>query len=374
MRKIEFYRHNISRKEIKAVNKVLRSLFLTTGPMTAEFEKRFAEYLKVKHVLGVTSATAGLFLLLKAYDIKKGDEVITTPLSFVATANTIVHCGGKPVFVDVEKDTGNLNLNLIEEKITDKTKAIMPVHLYGVMVDMNKLKVIADKYNLNVIEDSAHCIEGENNGIGPGQLSGGASFSFYTTKNITSGEGGAVAINNDEIAEKIRILRLHGMTLNAADRYTKKFIQYDVPYAGYKFNMFDIQAALLFNQLKEINNIWKKKKENYDYYCSRLKNIPEVNIPSIPDNTKHSLHLFTILVDPVKRDDIINHLQDRGIGTAVNFKPIHLMQYYRETFNYKEGMFPEAERIGASTISLPFYAKLKKKEINYIVEVLKQTL
>ena len=322
--------------------------------------------------MGVTSATAGLFLLLKALNIKQGDEVITTPLSFASAANSVLHCRAKPVFVDVNKNTGNIDLDLMEQKITRETRAIIPVHLYGVMVDMKKMRIIAEKHNLKIIEDSAHCIEGEIDGVRPGQLSDGAAFSFYATKNITSGEGGAVVTNNDELADKIRILRLHGMSEDAADRYTKKFIQYDILLPGYKYNMFDVQAALLFTQLQRIDKTWERKKEIFAYYCEKLKNIPGINLPSVPANVKHSLHLFTVWVDPGKRDMIIQRLQENGIGAAVNFKPIHLFKYYREKLGYEEGMFPEAERIGASTISLPFYAKLKEKEIDYVARTLKE--
>lgn len=374
MKKIEFYRHNIGKKEIKDVNKVLKTLFLTTGSMTKQFEEEFARYLGAKNVLGLMSATAGLFLLQKALGIKNGDEVITTPLSFVATSNTIIECNAKPIFVDVEPSTGNINLDRVEEKITERTKAIIPVHLYGVMVNMKKLKTLAEKYNLKIIEDSAHCIEGQYEGIKPGQFSDGAAFSFYTTKNITSGEGGAVAVNNEELAQKIKTLRLHGMSLEAADRYTNKFKQYDVTEIGYKYNMFDIQAALLLNQLKLIEKRWELKNQLFHYYQNKLKELDEITLLNTPNNVKHSLHLLTILVNPNKREDIINVLQEKGIGVAINFKPIHLFSYYKNQFGYKEGMFPEAEKIGNSTISLPFYVKLKKKEVDYIINSLKQAL
>ena len=265
MKKIEFYKHNIGREEIKEIKKVLNSLFLSTGPITNLFEEKFAQYIGVKKSVGVYSCTAGLFLLLKALGIKEGDEVITTPFTFVATSNSILYCNANPVFVDVDKKTGNIDLNKIEDKITEKTRAILPVHLYGVMVDIKKIKEISDKYNLRLIEDSAHNIEGNFNGIKAGTISDGASFSFYTTKNITSGEGGAIVTNNEEVADKIKILRLHGMDKSAADRYTKKFVQYDVPYLGYKFNMFDIQAALLLNQLKLIEKRWEIKNNLYNY-------------------------------------------------------------------------------------------------------------
>ncbi len=374
MKKIEFYKHNIDKKDIKEVKKVLKSIFLTTGPKTKEFEKNFASYMRNKNAIGVYSCTSGLFLLLKAIGIKEGDEVITTPFSFVATSNSILYCGAKPVFVDVDEKNGNIDINKIENAITDKTKAILPVHLYGIMVNVKKIKDIATKNNLYFFEDSAHCIEGEFDGIKAGEISDGAAFSFYATKNITSGEGGAIVTNNDELADKIRIMRLHGMDKNAADRYTKKFTQYDVPLLGYKFNMFDIQAALLLNQLKLIEKRWQKKKENYDYYTSLLSDIPEIRIPYLPDNVKHSLHLYTIRVNSKIRDEILYELQKKGIGVAVNYKPIHLFTYYRKKFGFKEGDFPTAEKIGKETISLPFYARLKKKEIRYIVNSLKDIL
>ena len=374
MKKIEFFRHNIGKKEIKAVNKVLNSVFLTTGKVTEEFEVKFAQYLDVKRVVGVTSATAGLLLLLKELGIKEGDEIITTPLSFVATTNIVLHCNAKVVFSDVDKSTGNIDLEQIEDKITDRTAAIIPVHLYGVMADIKKIKNIADKYNLRIIEDSAHCIEGEIDHIKAGQISDGAAFSFYATKNITSGEGGAIAVNNEDLADKIKILRLHGLSADAAGRYTNKFAQYDVPMPGYKYNMFDIQAALLLGQLERIDELWKRKKDIFDLYCNELKDIPGLRLPSVPENVRHSLHLFTIWVKPEKRDEIIIKLQENHIGVAVNFKPIHLFTYYKEKFGFKEGMFPEAERIGASTISLPFYAKLKNKEVEYITGTLKNIM
>ncbi len=374
MKKIEFYKHNVGPQEIRDLTKVLKSIFLTTGPFTKQFEEKLAQYLSVKKVLGVTSATAGLFLILKALDIKEGDEVITTPFSFVATTNSILYCKATPKFVDVDPATGNMDLKLIEQAITERTKAILPVHLYGLMVDMKRLKQIADKHHLKIVEDSAHNIEGERDGIKAGQLSDGAAFSFYATKNITSGEGGAIGLNKEELVDKIKILRLHGMSLDAADRYTKKFVQYDVPVVGYKYNMFDIQAALLMNQLKLIEKRWAIKKGLYNYYCEKLKNIEEIKIPSIPKNIKHSFHLFTILVDPKKRNHIINYLQEKGIGVAVHYRPIHLFSYYKNHFNLKEGMFPVAEKLGQSTISLPFYPKLKKREIDYVVKTMKEAL
>lgn len=372
MQKIEFYKHNIGRKEYKKLKNTLKSIFLTTGPVTREFEEKFAKYLNVRNVVGVYSCTAGLFLSLKSIGIKEGDEVITTPFTFIATSNSILYCNAKPVFVDVEEKTGNIDVSKIEEKITDRTKAILPVHLYGVMCNIKRIKEIADKYNLKLIEDSAHCIEGEYEGIKPGNLSDVACFSFYATKNIASGEGGAVATNNNEIAEKIRILRLHGMDRSAEKRYTEKFVKYDVPVLGYKFNMFDIQASLLIPQLERIENIWKRKKIIYEYYTKKLADIEEIYVPEVPANIKHSFHLFTIRVPAEMRDFLVDFLQRNGVGVAINYTPVHLMKYYRERFGYKKGDFPVAEKIGETTVTLPFYPKLKFREIDYIINVLKK--
>lgn len=372
MRKIEFYRHNLGLKELRYIKKCLKSIFLTSGPLTKEFENKFAEYLKVRNVVGVTSCTAGLFLALKALNIKEGDEVITTPFTFAATLNSIIFCNAKPVLVDVEPKTGNIDINLIEKRITEKTKAILPVHLYGVMCNVKKIKEIADRYNLKVVEDSAHCVEGEYEGIKPAQLSDAAAFSFYATKNITSGEGGAVATNNNELAEKIRVLRLHGMDRDAEKRYTEKYVKYDIKVLGYKFNMFDIQAALLIPQLERIEKTWKRKKIVYDYYVKKISEIEEVKIPEVPKEVKHSLHLFTIWVSPKIRDALVDFLQKNGIGVAINYTPVHLLSYYKKNLGYKEGDFPIAEEIGNKTITLPFYPKLKFGEIDYIVKKIKE--
>lgn len=365
--KIEFYRHNIGEREIRKVTDVLHSIFLTTGQVVYEFEGKFSDYLKCKHTVGVTSCTAAMHLALLAYDIGPGDEVITTPLSFIATANAILHAGAKPIFVDVEPETGNINAELIEGAITNKTKAIMPVHLYGQMCDMKRIKAIADKHGLKVIEDSAHCIEGKRDGIKPGQLSDAACFSFYATKNITSGEGGAISTNDLNIADKLKRLRLHGMTRGAEERYIGKYQHWDMDILGWKYNMDNIQAALLLNQLDRIEERWKKREDICRNYEDAFRDINGLSFPMVLPNSKSARHLFTIWVDPDRRDRILWNLNEKGIGVAVNFRPIHLMKYYRERFNYKEGDFPFAEAIGAKTISLPMYPKLTEREKKYII-------
>lgn len=369
--KIEFYKHNIGEEEIKKVVEVLHSIFLTTGQVVYEFEDKFSHYLGCKHTIGVTSCTAALHLALLAYGIGPGDEVITTPISFIATANAILHVGANPVFVDVEPETGNINAELIEGAITKKTKAIIPVHLYGQLCDMKKLKEIANKHDLKIIEDCAHCIEGERDGVRPGQLSDAACFSFYATKNITSGEGGAISTNNSDIAEKVKRLRLHGMTKGAEERYAGKYQHWDMDILGWKYNMDNIQAALLLNQLERIEERWKRREEICRRYEEAFKNIDGLNFPKVLPNSQSARHLFSIWVDPNMRDKVMWSLQEKGIGVAVNFRPIHLMRFYRERFGYKENDFPVAESIGSRTISLPMYPRLKHEEQEYIIDTVK---
>ncbi len=372
MKKIEFFRHNINNDDLFRLNHVLRSIFLTTGTEVALFEEAFSKYLGVKQTVGVTSCTAALHLSLLALGIGNGDEVITTPMSFCATANSILHTGAKPVFVDVEEDTGNMNAELLETAITEKTKAILPVHLYGQMCDMKKIYKIASKYKLKIVEDAAHSIEASRAGLKPGQISDAACFSFYATKNITSGEGGAISTNNIKLAEILRMLRLHGIDKSAADRYTGKYRHWDMPVLGWKYNMDNIQASLLLGQLRRIDKLWEKRNQLWEYYETFLKTIKEINLLKTLPGLKHARHLFTILVPARRRDQIVWSLQKNNIGVAVNYRPIHLLKYYRKTYGFKEGDFPVAEEIGQRTISLPLYPLLKKSEVLHIVNVLKK--
>lgn len=371
MEKIEFFKHNIDEEDINKVNTVLRSIFLTNANVTKEFEKKFANYLDSKHCIAVSSCTAALHLSLLALDIGEEDEVITTPMSFVATSNAILHSGATPVFVDIEEDTGNINANLIEAAITSKTKAIIPVHLYGNMCDMKKIKSIADKYNLKIIEDAAHCIEGKRDGIRVGELSDTACFSFYATKNITSGEGGAITTNNPKIAELLYQLRLHGINKDASSRYTDKFQHWDMKLLGWKYNISDIQSALLLGQLEKIEKRLQKRENLAKYYEFELDKL-NIDYIRIPNNTKSARHLFVIKVQ--NRDKIISKLQNENIGVAVNYRSIHILNYYKKNYKYKDEDFPKSKKFGDQVISLPLYVKLKKKELKIIIKRLKDSL
>ena len=372
--KVEFFKHSIEEEDIKRVEDVLQSIFLTTGQKVADFESDFASYLGSRNAVGVTSCTGALHLCLLAYGIGPGDEVITTPMSFCATANAILYVGAKPVFVDVEPETGNMNAEILESAVTERTKAIIPVHLYGQMCDMRKIKAVADKYDFIVIEDAAHAVEAHRGGIRVGELGNAACFSFYATKNITCGEGGAITTNDDEKADALKILRLHGIDRSAADRYTKLYQHWDMSVLGWKYNMDNIQAALLIGQLERIEKMWARRNALWELYENSLGKVEGVEILKTVPDSKHSRHLFTILVEPSMRDLILHELQKHQIGVAVNYRPIHLLKFYREKFGYEEGLFPVAEDIGRRTISLPLYPKLTDEEASHVVSTLKTIL
>ena len=370
--KIEFYKHSLSDSDISNVDRVLKSTFLTTGSVAASFEKKFARYLDLDQVIALSSCTGALHLALLALGIGPGDEVITTPMTFIATATAILHTGAKPVFVDVEKETGLLDISKIDQAITNKTKAVLPVHLYGSMVDMKKLRSLCDITGLKIIEDCAHCIEGEREGIRPGHLGDVACFSFYATKNLTCGEGGCAATNSPELAARIRRLSQHGMSKNAASRYSDKYQHWDMIEYGWKYNLNDIQAALLVDQLDHLDIYWEKREELSSQYNSVLKNIKDVLIPQVYG--KSANHLYTIWVPTSKRDKILHYLQCKDIGIAVNYRSIHTLKYFRENFNFLPNDFPNATKIGLSTISLPLYPNLRHDAPSYIASVLNEAV
>ncbi len=375
--KVEFYRHQLGEEELNGVKEVLSSLFLTTGPKTREFEQSFASYLGVDGCLGVTSWTMGNFITLKALDIGPGDKVLTTPLTYVATANTILHVGAEPVFADVDPITGNLDPEAARKALTANkgVKAMIVVHLYGQMADMKALSELAKEFGVFLIEDCAHCVEGVRDGVRPGHLSDAAAFSFYATKNMTCAEGGAIVTNNQSLLERIRPLRLHGVDTYAMDqRKDGIYRHWEMTELGYKCNMHDLSAALLLPQLARIEETRKSRERLCKRYDKLLQGLDSIEIiPEIAGST-HACHLYTIRVDPDKRDRMLTELSLRGVGVGVNFRVVHLMAYYVERFGFEEGIFPMAERIGASTISLPLYPALREEEQEYVVETIKSIL
>lgn len=372
--KVEFYKHNISSSDIALLDKVLNSLYLTTGQYTRQFENKLANYLNCKEVVGVNSCTAALHISLVVLGIGTGDEVITTPLSFYATSNAILYTGAKPVFVDVEKTTGQIDANLIVKAITKKTKAILPVHMYGQMCNMAAIYKIAKRYKLKVVEDAALCLEGRRDGFGPASLSDAACFSFHAIKSITSGEGGAIAVNNVNLAKKLKLLRLHGMGKSVIERKNDKLKKQDMKVFGYKCNMYDLQAALLIRQMDKLNKFLNLRNKLDQTYRQAFKNNKKISLPVLLANSKSASTLFNIFVDPKKRDEYLIKLQAAGIGADVKYRPIHLSTYYKKVFHYKPGSFPIAENISASSITLPLYPKLKPAEINYIIKIVNKLI
>jgi dTDP-4-amino-4,6-dideoxygalactose transaminase len=372
--KVEFYRHELGEANLQRFAQVMQTIFLTTGDEVALFEQKFADYLGEKYVVGLTSATAGLQLCLLALGVGAGDEVITTPMTFVATGLSVMHANAKPVFVDVEAGTGNLDVNLVAQAITPRTKAIMPVHLYGQMVDMVSLKKVADDHKLFIIEDAAHCLEGVRGHIRVGQLADATCYSFYATKSITSGEGGAVSTANPQLWEMLMKLRLHGMSTDALHRYTKFYRHYDVDVHGWKYNMYNLQAALLIDQVDEIESRREKRERLAQYYRDSFAGCAGIELPALVPGVKQGHHLFTIWVDPAKRDEMLWSLQDQGVGVAVNYRPSHLYTLFRRQFGHREGDFPIAEMIGSRTISLPLYPALRDEEIDYVAATVKRVV
>ncbi len=370
--KIEFYRHNIESEDIEKVAEVLRSVFLTTGPVTTELEGIFSKYVGLRFTIGLSSCTAALHLALLALGIGPGHEVITTPMTFIATATSILHTGARPVFVDVEGSTALMDASRVEAAITPRTRAIMPVHLYGSMVDMRAIRDIADPYHLKIVEDCAHCIEGERDGIRPGQWSDAACYSFYATKNLTCGEGGALSTNDPHVAEKVRILRLHGMSKDAASRYTDRYQHWDMILEGWKYNLDDIHSALLIGQIPRLDGYWQRRREICERYDRAFGDHPGIEIPR--RRGRSAMHLYTIWVDPEKRDFILHEIQGNGINVAVNYRAIHNLTYFKEAFAFKPTDFPVADRIGRRTITLPLYPRLAEEEVEFVIETVRRVI
>jgi len=376
---IPFHRPFLGKEEEDEVIDTLRSGWLTTGPKTKKFESEFAQYVHAKHAIAVNSCTSALHLALVAAGVSEGDEVITTPITFASTANVIVHQRATPVFVDVESDTLNIDPNQIEDKITSRTKAIMPVHFAGQPCEMDTIMDIARRHKLIVIEDAAHAIEAEYQGRKIGSIGGMTAFSFYPTKNMTTGEGGMLTTDNSEWADKIRILSLHGMSKDAWKRYAEKGYQHwDILSPGYKYNMSDIQAALGLHQLQKVEGFWKIRKRYAEIYNEGFQDIPEIiTLPERP-NVKNAHHLYVIRVKTEMltkdRDEIINIIQDYGVGIGIHFRAIHLHPYYQETFGFRRGILPNAEYASDRLFSLPLYPKMQIEDVFHVIDVVKQVI
>jgi len=373
---VEFFRHELGEAELESLRQALAGRFLTTGPLTDRFEERLAAYLGVPHAVGVTSCTAAMHLALLAWGIGPGDQVITTPLTFMATANAVLHAGATPVFADVDPTTGNLDPAAVEAAIGPRSRAILAVHLYGVMCDMPALQRVAERAGLVLVEDAAHCVEGRRGEARPGSHSEAACFSFYATKNLSAGEGGAIALHDAERRDLLRRLRLHGMTKEAHLRHqgAARGPGYDMDVLGWKYNMDTIQAALLLPQLERIEETLRRRRRAWSWMLEEVGELDQVELPRIPPDCESACHLFSIWVEAARRDSILEALRARGIGCAVNFVPVHRLDYYRARFDLPAGAFPVAESIAARTITLPFYPSISRDEVTRVGRALREAL
>ena len=372
LRKVEFYRHDLGNEELVSFGQTLGSLFLTMGPRVGRFEQLLSEYLGVPHVVGVASCTDGLHLALLALGVGPGDEVITTPMTFVATSNAVLYAGATPVFADVDPATGLLDVGAAEAAITPRTKAIMPVHLYGQMADMRAFRALADRHHLALVEDSAHGVEMRRDGLAPGQVSDAAVFSFYATKTITCGDGGAVAVRDPAVDARLRRLRYHGISKDAAARYGSAYAHWDMVELGHKAGLTDIGASLLIPQMPRLDRRRALREGAVARYLEKLEGAPGLDFMRWTGTSAH--HLFTVLAPAARRDELLQQLGARGIGVAVNYRAVHLLTFYRERFGFQTGAFPNAEAIGERTLSLPLWPGLPHDDIDYVADTLRSLL
>lgn len=372
-----FGKPRIEKDEIREVIDSLESGWLSAGPKVMKFQDDFKEYMKSPNAIAVNSCTAGLFLSLVVAGVDQGHEVITTPFTYAATANVIVHRFARPVFVDADPVSMNIDVKQIEKKITRKTKAIMPVHFAGRPCNMDAILRIAKKHNLVVIQDAAHALETRYHGKPIGSIGDMTAFSFYATKNLTTGDGGMITTANKRWADALKILASQGMTRGAWTRYSDKgYKQYQIVVAGFKFNMMDLQAGIGIRQLAKIERYLKIREKIWKVYDKAFRDLP-LEIPAPAERgTRHARHLYTILLDlnalKIGRDQFQHELFLRKIGTGVHFISVHLQPYYRRKFGLKPHDFPQSNQMSERTLSLPLSAAMTDRDTYDVVEAVKE--
>ena len=369
----------IGDEEIDEVVASLKSGWLGTGPKVARFETMIREHVGTEYAMAVNSCTAGLHLSFVVSGLGTGDEVITTPMTFCATVNSIIHTGATPVLVDCERDTQLIDPAKIEAAITPRTKAIVPIHLCGRPCNMDAIMDIAERHNLIVIEDAAHAIESVYKGKQIGSIGHLASFSFYVTKNVITGEGGMVTTNNQEYADKIKMFGLHGMSRDAWKRYSDDgFKHYQVVFPGFKYNMMDLQAAIGLHQMGRVEDNLVRRNEIWSQYNQAFANLPvDLPPPDEPD-TVHARHLYTLMIDEARsgltRDQFMQKMHERNIGTGVHYIGVHLHPYYRETYGYKPEDFPNATWLSERTVSIPLSPALSNSDVEDVIAAVHDVL
>lgn len=373
---LPFSRPSISQAAIDEVVACLRTGWVATGPRVRQFTDDLKSYFQAPYVVPLTSATAGLHLTLLAMNIERDDEVITTPLTFTATLNNIVLAGGKPILVDIDPETLNIDLNQLEERITAKTKVILPVHFAGLPVDLDALYDIASRYNLRVIEDAAHAIGSEYKGKRIGSFGDTQVFSFHPNKNMTTGEGGCVVTRDQQLALQIQRLSFHGIDRDAFNRFAKNGSQdYEVVMPGFKYNMMDIQAAIGIHQLRDLDDFIIRRNELAVRYQEALSDWSQWTLPKRPAyDHLHSWHIFTPQINEeiagMGRNEFIQIMKEHNIGIGIHYRAAHLYPYYRHTFGFQVGDFPHAEKIGERIVSLPLFPAMTDADHDRVLDVM----
>lgn len=373
--KIPFYIPWITKEDEKAVSAALKCRWLTGGPIAVQFEKKFADYIGVKHAISVSSCTAALHLAMHVLNIKSGDEVIVPDITFAATANAPLFVGAKPVFADIDENTLNMSPKDLLSKITPKTKAIIPVHYGGQPCDMKEILEIAEDYKLNIVEDCAHSLGANYDDKKTGSFGVFGCFSFYPTKIVTTLEGGMITTNDDDLAKRLRTLRGHGMSKTALDRESEAAWYYDVVDLGYNYRLNEVQAALGISQLERVEEGINRRIKAAYHYRKRLK-LDGIVLPHEAPHRSHIFHLYTIKVEKDKfgktRDELFKKLSDNGIGVSLHYTPLHKLSLYKKFLNSKANKFPVAERIYQQILSLPLYPTMTKNDVDFVVENIKK--
>jgi dTDP-4-amino-4,6-dideoxygalactose transaminase len=369
----------LSEDEIAEVVATLRSGWIGTGPRVHQFQENFGKYVGAPHAMALNSCTAALHLAMLAAGVGPGDEVITTPMTFCATANAIIHCGATPVFADCDRRTLNLDPEQVVRKITPRTRAILPVHFAGRPCDMLAIMRIARERNLKVIEDCSHAIETQIDGRHVGTFGDFGCYSFYVTKNVTTGEGGMVVCHDQEAANRIKILGLHGMSKDAWSRFSDQgYKHYEVVEVGFKYNMMDLQAAIGLKQLEKVDRYWARRQEIWNVYQQAFADLPLQTPLGAAPGTRHAYHLYTLILDIDRigktRDQVLEALTRENIGTGVHYLALHTHPYYANTFNLKRGDYPQAEYVSERTLSIPLSAKLSDEDVQSVIAAVRSVL
>jgi perosamine synthetase len=378
-REVPFYQPDVGEEEIQAVTETLRSGWLTVGPRTLEFEQTFAAAVDAPLAIGVNSCTAALHLALDSLCLAPDDEVITTSLTFTATGATIFHAGGRPVLADCCPETYNIDPADVVRKITSRTRAIVPVHFAGHPAAMDEILAIAREHRLVVIEDAAHAVPASYRGRKVGSIGDMTAFSFYATKNLTTGEGGMLTLADAEVADRIRMRRLHGMSRDAWKRYSSVGSwRYDVSSAGFKYNMTDAAASMGLVQLRRLPEMHARRLQIAALYTSLLGDCEEIELQTIRPDVESGWHLFVVRVRPerlrIDRDELIEGMKAEGVGTSVHFIPLHMHSFYRRALGVRDEDLPVATAIGNSIFSLPFYTRMSDADVVYVADALKRVI